>query len=76
MVSLFIFKCNLPILSIVVTVGFDQRDYTVSEAIQLLPVCVTVRNGTRLGTDLILHVESRARTAEGLYDKMCLCVLE
>jgi hypothetical protein len=47
-----------------VTVGFDQRDYTVREDGHQLEMCVTVRDGMELGTNLTVHLESEAGTAE------------
>ncbi|CAI8010541.1 Extracellular matrix protein FRAS1 [Geodia barretti] len=49
-----------------VTVGFDQRDYTVREDGRQLEICVTVRDGMQLGTNLTVHLESETGTAEGL----------
>jgi hypothetical protein len=48
----------------VVTVGFDQRDYTVREDGRQLEMCVTVRDGMQLGTNLTVHLESETGTAE------------
>ncbi|CAI8010534.1 Adhesion G protein-coupled receptor L3 [Geodia barretti] len=47
-----------------VTVGFDQRDYTVREDGRQLEICVTVRDGMQLGTNLTVHLESETGTAE------------
>ena len=52
--------------SIVVIIGFDQRDYTVREDGRQLEMCVTVRDGMQLGTNLTVHLESETGTAEGL----------
>lgn len=48
----------------VVTVGFENSSYTISEADHSVKVCVSILTGV-LGTDIALQIETHNGTANG-----------